>query len=277
MEWVTKESSPLHPASNEKIDVRPPEPARTEPRPYWFCDRGDERRYAASTKQDWRQCDQGADRDLNLRRVWRDLSLRRVMNQLQAGSRCPIKSRHVNSAAHYNENKVVFSKKGLHAPLMSHTPAGTEQKLASVVMTYLQDWIDKNERYLLFWESVVSSMTLLPLSPPHPLWLPLPSITCSVFIRIFPLTSGFLFYLGSAMPVTLSVQVSMGSHDHLFSGALHARLPIVNAVNKMYLNTGLPGRLYFAFSCGCPIHDFGPDPAFDFDPNPVLDSAPSGF
>ncbi|GBP89228.1 hypothetical protein EVAR_60353_1 [Eumeta japonica] len=49
----------------------------------------------------------------------------------------------------YNENKIVLGKKELHAPLVSHTPARTEQKLASAVMTYFQDWVGRNEKYLL--------------------------------------------------------------------------------------------------------------------------------
>ncbi|GBP15794.1 hypothetical protein EVAR_93971_1 [Eumeta japonica] len=48
----------------------------------------------------------------------------------------------------YDENKLVFNKKGLHAPLVSHAPARTAQKLASAVMTYFVDWVDKNEKYL---------------------------------------------------------------------------------------------------------------------------------
>ncbi|GBP37623.1 hypothetical protein EVAR_34660_1 [Eumeta japonica] len=39
----------------------------------------------------------------------------------------------------YNENKIVFSKKALHAPLVSYMSARTEQKLASAVMTYFED------------------------------------------------------------------------------------------------------------------------------------------
>ncbi|GBP58795.1 hypothetical protein EVAR_25868_1 [Eumeta japonica] len=45
MECGNKEDSQEHPASNEMIDVRPPQPARTEARPYWFCDCSDGRRY----------------------------------------------------------------------------------------------------------------------------------------------------------------------------------------------------------------------------------------
>ncbi|GBP54977.1 hypothetical protein EVAR_50422_1 [Eumeta japonica] len=50
MEWGTKENFQEHPESNDNIDIRPPQTARMEARPYWFRDRGDERRYLASTK-----------------------------------------------------------------------------------------------------------------------------------------------------------------------------------------------------------------------------------
>ncbi|GBP42133.1 Transmembrane protease serine 13 [Eumeta japonica] len=40
------------------IDVRPPPPARTEARSYWFRNRSDEHRYVAPTKQDWCRADQ---------------------------------------------------------------------------------------------------------------------------------------------------------------------------------------------------------------------------
>ncbi|GBP79565.1 hypothetical protein EVAR_52023_1 [Eumeta japonica] len=90
--------------------IRPLEPARTEAQPHWFRDRGDGRCYAAPRKQDWRRADQ----------VELD----------------------------YNENKFIFSKRGLHAPLVCHAPVRTEQKLAFTVMTYFEDWVDKNERYL---------------------------------------------------------------------------------------------------------------------------------
>ncbi|GBP32291.1 hypothetical protein EVAR_86123_1 [Eumeta japonica] len=33
MEWGTKENSPMHPTSDKEINVRPPEPTRTEARP----------------------------------------------------------------------------------------------------------------------------------------------------------------------------------------------------------------------------------------------------
>ncbi|GBP82773.1 hypothetical protein EVAR_94931_1 [Eumeta japonica] len=35
---------------------------------------------------------------------------------------------------------LLYRKKGLHAPLVSHTPARIEQELASAVMTYFEDW-----------------------------------------------------------------------------------------------------------------------------------------
>ncbi|GBP87897.1 hypothetical protein EVAR_66376_1 [Eumeta japonica] len=60
MEWGTKENSRTHPTSDKKINVRPPEPIRTEARPYWFRDRGDERRYVAPSRQDWRRADHGS-------------------------------------------------------------------------------------------------------------------------------------------------------------------------------------------------------------------------
>ncbi|GBP68630.1 hypothetical protein EVAR_43961_1 [Eumeta japonica] len=59
MKWGTEENSPIHPARDKKIDVRPPESTRMKARPYWFCDRGDERRYVAPTRQEWRRADQG--------------------------------------------------------------------------------------------------------------------------------------------------------------------------------------------------------------------------
>ncbi|GBP71973.1 hypothetical protein EVAR_45287_1 [Eumeta japonica] len=59
MEWGIKENSPMHPTTDKEINVRPPEPARTKARPYWFRDRGDERRYAAPSRPNWRRADYG--------------------------------------------------------------------------------------------------------------------------------------------------------------------------------------------------------------------------
>ncbi|GBP71972.1 Retrovirus-related Pol polyprotein from transposon 412 [Eumeta japonica] len=58
----------------------------------------------------------------------------------------------------YNENKIVFSKKGLHAPLVSHMPARTEQKLASAVMTYFEDRVCRNENHLAVGNLALISM-----------------------------------------------------------------------------------------------------------------------
>ncbi|GBP87896.1 hypothetical protein EVAR_66375_1 [Eumeta japonica] len=58
----------------------------------------------------------------------------------------------------YNENKIALSKKGLHAPLVSHMPACTEQKLASAVMTYFEDRVCRNENHLVAGNLALFSM-----------------------------------------------------------------------------------------------------------------------
>ncbi|GBP41786.1 Transposon Tf2-9 polyprotein [Eumeta japonica] len=63
-----------------------------------------------------------------------------AVNRLQGGQPLSDEAvRHMNTGS---------TKKGLHAPLVSHTPARTEQKLASAVMTYFEDRVGRNEKYL---------------------------------------------------------------------------------------------------------------------------------
>ncbi|GBP30375.1 hypothetical protein EVAR_18174_1 [Eumeta japonica] len=51
MEWGSKETPKERPSSNNTIDMRPPQPAVTEARPYWFPDRGNARRIAAPPRE----------------------------------------------------------------------------------------------------------------------------------------------------------------------------------------------------------------------------------
>ncbi|GBP09895.1 hypothetical protein EVAR_92442_1 [Eumeta japonica] len=55
IEWENKGASQEYLTSNELIDIRPLQPARTEARPYWFRDRSDGRRYVALSN--WHQVD----------------------------------------------------------------------------------------------------------------------------------------------------------------------------------------------------------------------------
>ncbi|GBP46596.1 hypothetical protein EVAR_95058_1 [Eumeta japonica] len=136
MEWGIKENSPMHPTSDKEINLRPPEPARTEARPYWFRNRGDERRYTAPSRHDWRRADHGIGA-----RPQPPTNCARP----QPPASC---ARPQPSAGHQGNARGQRRKKGLHAPLVSHMPARTEQKLASAVMTYFEDRVCKNENHL---------------------------------------------------------------------------------------------------------------------------------
>ncbi|GBP51462.1 hypothetical protein EVAR_44437_1 [Eumeta japonica] len=80
---------------------------------------------------------------------------------------------------HRNSTSIV--RKDWNAPLVSHASAHTEQKLASAVMTYFEEWVSKNERYLTIcnlplismpekqWKAAVAvSNTMFPPKPAHP-------------------------------------------------------------------------------------------------------------
>ncbi|GBP43135.1 hypothetical protein EVAR_40575_1 [Eumeta japonica] len=131
MDHGTKENSREHPASNEKIDVRLLQPVITEDRSYWLRDRCHERRYVAPTKQHWRRADYGGG------------ARPQPLASHQENARGQRRQNAV--VLDYNEYKLAFSKKRLYAP---YTLANTEQNLASAVMTYFEDWVNKNEKHL---------------------------------------------------------------------------------------------------------------------------------
>ncbi|GBP15252.1 hypothetical protein EVAR_92250_1 [Eumeta japonica] len=136
MEWGTKGNSPIHPASNKKIDVRPPERKLDATGPMKPPAISEYRQYVRK----------GCVKHLNLDLILGTDFMRQNVVVLD-----------------YNENVIVFGKKGLHALLVSHTPARTEQKLALPVMTYFMDWVGRNEKYL-------SACNLALISMPEKQW-----------------------------------------------------------------------------------------------------------
>ncbi|GBP46597.1 hypothetical protein EVAR_95059_1 [Eumeta japonica] len=151
MEWRTKENSPIHPASDKNIDVRPPEPAKTEARPYWGKCEG---AVAVNRLQGGQPLSNEATHHPNTSSTCVKVVVKEdnvhVLIDSEADVYFILGTDFIRQNAvvlDYKENKIVFSKKGLHASPVSHMSARTEQKLSSAVI-YFEDWVDKNEKYV---------------------------------------------------------------------------------------------------------------------------------